>query len=167
LSIKSKIFNYGNEHEAEWPPQFPDKNHCGHFYWDKETNTFKEGWPPNPNNKFGTAPTAIFDSMPAQYHERAGRVIESRKEWDRLDKQYGCLTFGSINEPRTHIEKGNKEKQKEIKQDRHRASEEALKMVRANPKEINQKWNKESEKQLETAKKSGLTKLLKDQGVKI
>ena len=165
MKIKSKIHNYGNEHESDWPPRFPTNVSCGSFYWDKETQTFKEGHPPNPNNQFGVAPMAIFDSMPATYHEGACRMVESRKEWERLDREVGTLTFGSIEEPRRHMQKAAEESKRSLKKDRRKASEEALKMVRANPKEIHEKWQKEAEKQAENAKKSGLDKVLKESGL--
>ena len=165
--IQSKVFNYGNEKEASWLPPFPDKNNSGCFYWDKETQTFREGRPPNPNPQLGVAPMVITDSMQPTYHEGAGRLVESRQEWDRLDKETGCLTFGSIKEPRKLMDQAVKETKKELKQDRRKASVEALRMVRSNPREIRQKLNKQAEKQAEVAKKSGLTKLIKDSGVNI
>lgn len=166
-AIKSKIHNYGHEHEADWPPRFPENPKGLVGYWDPETKTFKEGYPPNPNNQFGVAPIVMFDSMPKTYHQGACREVESRAEWERLDRECGTLTFGSINEPRKYVEKGSKAQDRELKKDRRRAAEEALKMVRANPREISQKWEKEAEKQKEVAKKSGLSKLLKDEGVKL
>lgn len=165
MTIKSKVHNYGHEHESAWPPRLPENPRGVVGYWDKEAGCFKEGYPPDPNPKLDTAPIAIFDSMPPTYHERACRLVESRSEWERLDKETGSLTFGSIKESRAHVEKGNKEQAKALKRDRRRASEEALKMVRANPREINQKWQKHAEKQAEIAKKSGLDNLLKDNGV--
>lgn len=167
MSIKTRIFEYGNDKEASWPPRLPQDNKGGHWYWDSEAGCLKEGYPPNPNNQFGVAPSVIFDSMPPTYHEAACRTVESRQEWERLDKEHGSLTFGSIKEPRKHIEKGNKQKAKELKEDRRNASLEALRKVRANPREINQKLKKEAEKQEEEAKKSGLTKLLKEAKVEI
>lgn len=166
-AIKSKIFNYGHEHEADWPPQFPETIRGSVGYIDPITKLYVEGFPPNPNNQFGIAPMAIFDSMPPTYHERACRIVESRKEWERLDQETGSLTFGNVKESRKYIKKGVKEETKAMKKDRRKASEEAIKMVRANPKEINQKWQKHSEKQFEEAKKSGLDTLLKDEGIKI
>lgn len=153
MSIKSKIHSYGHEHESEWPPRFPEKSEGLIGYIDPETKEFKEGYPPNRNNQFGVAPMAIFDSMPKTYHERAGREVESRSEWERLDRETGSLTFGSLNESRKHIAKGNKEQQEALKRDRRTAAKEALAMVRANPREINQKLQKEAEKQAREAKK--------------
>jgi hypothetical protein len=167
MTIKSKIHNYGHEHESDWPPRFPENPRGLVGYIDPETKEFKEGTPPNTNNQFGVAPMVIFDSMPPTYHEGACRTVESRKEWNMLDEQTGSLTFGSMKEPRKHIERGNTEAAKALRADRRRASEEALKMVRANPKEINQKWAKEAEKQAEVAKKSGLKTLLKEKGIEL
>lgn len=167
MTIKTRTFNYGDEKESSWPPMFGTKTEgeSNHMYWDAESQSIKEGYPPNPNNNFGEAPTVIFDSMPPTYHEKAGRIVESRKEWNRLDQETGALTFSSVKESRKYIEKGNKEQAKALKADRRRASEEALKMVRANPKEINQKLQKQAEKQQEVAKKSGLATLIKEAGV--
>lgn len=166
MTIKSKIFEYGNEHEADWPPRFVEKKAGFVGYWDADSMTFKEGYPPNPNNQFGTAPTVMFDSMPKTYHEAGGREVESRAEWQRLDKETNSLTFGNVNESRKYTEKGNKQQAKELKRDRRKASEEALKMVRANPKEIHEKCQKQAEKQHKTAKaiadNYGLHKQLKE-----
>lgn len=167
MTIKSKIHTYGHEHESDWPPRYPENPRGIVGYVDPETKEFKEGYPPNPNNQFGVAPLAIFDSMPRTYHEGACCFVESRKEWDRLDREYGCVTFGSVKEPRNHIAKGNKKEAEALRKDRRKASEEALKMVRANPKEIHQKVAKQAEQQLETARKSGLDTLMKEQGIKI
>lgn len=167
MTIKSKIFNYGSEHESVWPPRYPESTRGCVGYIDPETKEYREGYPPNPNNNFGTAATVIFDAMPPAYHERACRTVDSRAEWDRLDKETGSLTFGSTEEPRRHMKKASIELQRDLRRDRRRASQEALKMVRANPKEINQKLNKQAEKQAEAAKKAGLDKVLKTQGIDI
>jgi hypothetical protein len=164
-SIKSKIHSYGHEHESQWPPRFPKKARGCVGYWDKEAGCFREGYPPDPNPKLDTAPIAIMDSMPPTYHERACRTVESRKEWERLDRETNSITFSSIKESRSHIQAGANAEAKALRQDRRRASEEALKKVRANPREINQKWQKHAEKQLETAKKSGFDTLLKEKGI--
>lgn len=162
MTIKSKIHTYGNEKEASWPPKFPKRGNSGLSYWDSKTQSFKEGRPPNPNNQFGVAPIAIFDSMPATYHEGAKRMVESRHEWARLDKETGSLTFSSLKEPKKYVEKGKNEYEKELKKDRRKASEEAIKMVRANPRHIHQKVQKQAENQEKIAKESGLSKLIKE-----
>lgn len=153
MTIKSKIFNHGDEHESDWPSRYPQSSRGFVGYWDRDSQSFKEGYPPNPNNIFGVAPIVIFDAMPSTYHEGAGRSVESRSEWDRLDKETGSLTFSSIDEPNRHIARRTKEEATALKADRRRASEEAIKMVRANPREINQKLQKEAEKQAKEAKK--------------
>jgi hypothetical protein len=164
MTIKSRIYQGGSEKEGVWP-EGPKK--YGLKYWDAESQTFKDGPRPNPNKIYGKAPTVIFDSMPKTYHEAAGRYVESRAEWNQLDKETGSLTFGSIEEPRKIQQKAALEEKKALKADRRRAAEEALKKVRANPKETRERLSKEAEKQAEIAKKSGLTKLLKDEGIKL
>jgi len=156
LTIKSKIHKYGDENESEWPPQFPRKQTRGIFYWDRETKSLKPGHPPNPNNRFGEAPTVIFDSMPKTYHEGAQQWVESRSEWNQLDEQTGSITFGSVAEPRKYVEKGTKEERAALRADRRRASLEAIQKVRANPTEIRQKLDKEAAKQEKLAKKAGI-----------
>lgn len=135
------------------------------YYFDKTQNKLIEGYPPNPNPKFGTAPCVIFDSMPPQYHEAAGRVIESRSEWELMDKQYNTITFGSIKDAKVKVDKANKEKKK--KAEYRKASFTALEKWRANPKEEKQKLQKRQEEQMTTLKKAGLNKVLKEIGIKI
>jgi hypothetical protein len=165
MTIKTRSFQYGSDKEASWPPQFPERSKGLVGYIDPETKEFCEGYPPNRNNRFGEAPMVIFDSMPKTYHEGACREVESRAEWNRLDEQTGSLTFGSTAEPRKHIEKGTKEQMKALRDDRRRASKEALQKVRANPREINQKLQKEAERQAKIARKSGLDTILKEKGI--
>jgi len=164
MSIKSKVHTYGNEHESDWPPRFPENPKGMVGYIDKDTKEFVEGYP-RENLSWRPNDGIICDSMPKTYHEAAGRFVESRQEWERLDKEHNTLTFGSVAEPRRHVEKGTKQQALELKRDRRRASEEALKMVRANPRHINQKWQKEAEKQEKAAKQIadnyGLHKQLK------
>ena len=159
MSIRTKTFNYGNEHEAEWPPKYPQKPGGFVGYWDKESQSFKEGYPPRPE-KHGEAPIVIFDSMPRTYHEGACREIESRKEWELADKQHGCITFGDKEQAKPRVDAANEAKRK--KQELRQASLTALKAYRENPKEISQRLQKEAEAQREVAEKSGLDKLIKE-----
>jgi len=165
--IKSRIYQSGLHNEGAWPERDPDKPKYLRKYWDSESQTFKAGYRPNPNNNFGTAPMVRFDSMPAEYHEGACRIVDSRAEWERLDKETGCLTFGSLKEPRERAIKEAKNTEKVIAKDRRNASLEAIRKVRANPTETRDRLQKEGEKQAETAKKSGLKELLKASKVKI
>lgn len=163
--IQSKVFNYGDENESEWPPKYPEQNNSGRFYWDKEAQEFKEGNPPNPNNNFGEAPQVIFDSMPPRYHEGACRTIESRKEWESENKAHGMATFTSMDEPRKYIKKNDKEKEKALKKDRLNAAKIATEVCRSDPRAVRQKLNKQAEAQMDTLKKSGIN--LESSGIKI
>lgn len=62
------------------------------YYWDKETQKFIEGYPPDPNPKFGVAPMFFSDEMPRMRHPKTGEVIDSRSRWRRVDKANGCIT---------------------------------------------------------------------------
>jgi hypothetical protein len=67
MTIRSKIHEYGNENESEWPSKY-GTGQSGHFYWDAEKKEFIEGYRPNPNPRYGTAPMVMFDEMPTTYH---------------------------------------------------------------------------------------------------
>lgn len=158
--IQSKIHNYGNINESEWPPRFPKKNNAGRYYFDKETQTFKAGSPPDTRKIYGKAPTVKLDSMPKTYHHAAGRDVESRKEWERLDKETGSITFGSQEEAERNTQKRLADEKKALKADRRKASSTALQMHRENPKEMRERLQKQREVQEQTAKKAGLDKII-------
>lgn len=160
--IQSKVHNYGHENESSWPSQYGTGDKTP-MYIDPVTNELKEGYPPLPAYH-DKAPLVIFDSMPAQYHEGACRVIESRREWDRADKEHDCLTFGSKKDAAPIRDEARERKKK--KEELRKASKTALDVYRANPKEVRDRLQKQSEEQIETLKKAGLTKQLKEAGVR-
>jgi hypothetical protein len=155
MTIKSKIHTYGNEHESEWPPAFGSRQ-SGPMYYCKERKCMVEGYPPNPNNCFGIAPMVLFDEMPTTYHEAAGREVSSRKEWERLDRETGAITFGSREEPTKHIQNNVKQEEQALKEDRRRASLNAYQAYKENPQEVIQKVEKQTEQQMRTLEKSGI-----------
>ncbi len=155
--IKSKIHNYGDEKESQWPSQF-GTGAKGVYHVDPETGELKEGYPECKNLNFGTAPTIIFDSMPATYHEKACRVVESRKEWETLDREYGCLTFGSKKDATPKIDEAFEKRKR--KAELRQASKTALDVYRANPREVEQRMQKQAEEQETTLRKSGIKKQL-------
>lgn len=161
--IHSKVFNYGNEKEADWPPRFPKKPGRFSGYWDSDKKKFIEGYPPNPNNNFGTAPIAIMDSIAPRYHEGECKTVESRKEWERLNKQHNMISFSSMEEAKPKEDKFYKQKQN--RRDYRKATRAALESWRSNPRHMKQKLNRQGEKQIETLKKSGVD--LKDSGITI
>lgn len=117
-------------------------------------------------NKFGVAPTVIFDEMPETYHEAAQVKVSSRSEWERLDKQHNTLTFGSMESARPKIDEANLKKAQ--KAELRKASKTALDKYRANPKEVSQMLRKREQEQMETVEKTpGLKQLLDKSGVKI
>lgn len=162
--IKTRIFNYGNEKEAEWPPKFGTNNgRGGRFYRCKKTGVIKEGSPPSEIVRFGEAPQVIFDSMPPEYHPDEGRVVESRKEWEKLDEKYNRITFGTREEVKRTTKKGVKQEEKELKADRSQATRQSIQAWKENPKEMAQKLDKQSEAQYESAKKAGLITKIKSE----
>jgi hypothetical protein len=161
--IRSKIHQYGHKNESEWPSQF-GTGEKGVFHHDGEKVV--EGTPPPKYEKHGQAPIAIMDSMDRTYHEGACREVESRKEWDRLDKETGSLTFGSRKEVSEHTAKARREKERALKQDRRNAALTATRAYRENRKEVKDKLRRRDEEQREVLKKSGLGKHLKEAGIR-
>ena len=145
--IQSKIHNYGHEHESDWPPPFGTNNSKGF------RKVYGEVFKPK---IYGQAPIAIMDSMPKTYHEGACREVESRKEWERLDKEFGCITFGSQEEAERPLKQKLKEEKIDYKKSLRKASETALQMHRENPHEMKQKVQKQRELQERIAKQEGL-----------
>lgn len=162
MTIRSKVHQYGNEKESSWPSQF-GTGEKGVFHLDN--GEVKEGYPPQRHEKFGTPPLVIFDSMPETYHNGACRPVESRKEWERLDKECGTITFGSKESAKPALSEEKKEQMR--REEARKDFVEAMHMYRANPKEVKQKLAKRAEQQIERLKKSGLQKPLEQQGVKI
>lgn len=161
MTIRSKVHIGGHEHESEWPPREPS-GEKGRFYIDPDTKELKEGFPP-PRETFGTAPTVIFDSMPPEYHQSAGRIIESRKEWERADEETGSLTFGSKEQAKPKVDEYRVKHA--AKQERLRAAKAAVQAWKADPKQAANKLRRRREEQAATAKKSGLDKIIKDAGI--
>jgi hypothetical protein len=88
--IKSKIFNYGDENEGTWPPQFGTGEH-GTFYIDANGEA-QAGYPPPRNIKFGDAPYFISDSMEPYRHPATGQVVESKSALRAIDNATGTIT---------------------------------------------------------------------------
>jgi hypothetical protein len=163
--IKSKIHKYGHENESAWPPRFGNRK-SGRSYWDAEKKCVVEGSPPYKYERYGKAPLAITPSMPAEYHEGVGRVIDDRNEWKMADEQSGSLTFGSRDDVKRSTERGVKDEAAALKRDRIKAREIAMGKYRSNPREVKQKVRKRREEQMATVKKNGLGEVLHDAGVK-
>ena len=162
--IRSKVHQGGHKHESSWPSQFGtlDTTPC---YVDPETKEVKEGYPPKRFEKHGQAPYAIMDSMPKTYHEGVGREIESRTEWEMADKQCNTITFSSADEVRRHTKRGVEKEKADLKADRRKASIEATREYRENPKQVKDRLRVKGEEQVKQLKKAGLTKELKKMGI--
>jgi hypothetical protein len=90
--IQTKIFEYGDENESEWPPKYgTGKGGC--WYYDKETRKMVEGRPPPTEKTYGQAPYVIGDTLKqAYYHPGAERWTESRSQLNALDNATGTIT---------------------------------------------------------------------------
>ncbi len=161
-NIKSKSFNYGNEKESSWPSQFGTLDKTPQ-YWCKETKQMVDGYPPV-RETFGVAPTVLFDSMNEEYHHGVCRKISSRKEWNQADQQSQSLTLSpaEYKKNKEDIEKRKRAQQRELAADRRKASLEAVRSYKENPTEFEGRLRHRAEQQVETAKKAGLTKLIKE-----
>lgn len=88
--IVSRIINRGDKCESDWPPAEPS---CKGFtgYWDKESRTVKEGYPPRPQ-KLAQAPFIIQDTIDPFYHQAACTYVDSRSKLRDVDNACGTIT---------------------------------------------------------------------------
>jgi hypothetical protein len=108
--IRTRTFEYGNEKESSWPPTYGTSNGKGFSgYWDAETQSFKEGYPPPRVQPLGQAPMYFSDVMEAQRHPKTGEVVESRSRWQAIDKATGCVTTGVNESPSIKRRKNQRE----------------------------------------------------------
>ena len=133
------------------------------YYWNEEKQKIVEGYPPDKRKVYGQAPNVIFDSMPKTYHPKADKEVESRSEWNMLDKMHGTITFGSKESARPRVDQANEAKRR--RQEIRKASQKALQAYKENPTEVKQKLQKQGEQQIETLKISGLDKDLNKAGI--
>lgn len=106
-TIRSRVFEYGNEKESEWPAK-EASGKGGSFYWDKETQTFKEGYPPSNIKRYGEAPAVLSDTLnEPYYHEKAQVWVDSRSALRHADEATNSIT---IDKPIRHNQEA---KQKE------------------------------------------------------
>lgn len=162
--ITSRIHNYGDPCESEWPSRF-GTGEKGIFHFNHNKGETVGGVPENPNNHFETPPMAIFDTIRGQYHPDVGRVLDSRSEWQRADAAHGRITFGSTEEVRRTTTERVRQEQREMAEDRRNAAIEAHTEYRQNPTEVKQRREKMAEQQMTTLKESGLGKKLKEAGI--
>lgn len=93
--IVSRTFNYGDEKESSWPPQFGTGG-SGVYYWDKDARKFKEGFPPQNIKRYGEAPLVITDSIEPFYHQGACAMVDSRSRLKDIDAACGTITTDKL-----------------------------------------------------------------------
>lgn len=110
--IQTRVFNFGDKHEADWPPLFGTQEK-GVFYYDKESGKMLPGYPPNPHPKLAEAPTIIQDSIDPYYHPAAQKVIDSRSQLRDIDKACGTITTDKKLDPDSSWRKEQERKRRE------------------------------------------------------
>jgi hypothetical protein len=93
--IRTKTFNYGNEKESEWPPQFGEGAR-GLFWYNRETKEITTEPPKRPET-YGQAPIYISDTLRTPYyHPAAQKWTESRSELNALDDKTNTITTDKV-----------------------------------------------------------------------
>lgn len=96
--IRTRTFNHGDKCESSWPSMYGTGG-GGRYYWDKESQTFKEGNPPNPNPKLDQAPYYISDAMTPYLHPYTMQVVDSKSQLAKIDEKYGLITTDKKLDP--------------------------------------------------------------------
>jgi hypothetical protein len=148
--IQTRIFEYGDEKESDWPPKFGTRK-AGVYYWDSESQSFKEGYPPRKTNNFGVAPYFIQDSITPYYHPGVCKTIDSRSALAEADKACGTITTDQMIPGDRSVEK---KRIKEIKEDHHKALRKAVAQVDAGTAPLSEETRALCERQNEIVSKA-------------
>lgn len=124
--IQTKVFNYGNEKESEWPPRFGTRE-TGRFYWDKEKQKFCEGTPPR-HPVYDRAPNIITDTIDEYYHPGACTFVDSKSRLRDMDKACGTITTDKKIPPN---KQAKIDRERELAKDRHDALHKAVAQIDA------------------------------------
>ena len=124
--IQTRIFQYGNEKESDWPPKFPTVKGF-HGYFDREKQEFVEGSPPV-RKVFDKAPVVIADTIDPYYHPKACITVDSRSKLRDIDNACGTITTDKLQPPNPSRQSELKAK---IKKDRHEALHKAVAQIDA------------------------------------
>lgn len=93
--IKSRIINRGDENESSWPPLMPSENKTP-MYFDKETQTMKEGYPPPTFVPHGQAPYYISDTIQPYRHPKTGEITDSKSRLKQIDAATNTITTDKV-----------------------------------------------------------------------
>ena len=143
--IQTRIFNYGDEKEADWPPPYGSQEK-GLFYFDKETQKMVRGLPPDPHPKLAEAPYIIQDTIDKYYHPAAEKWVDSRSQLKTIDKVCGTITTDKKLEPDSSWARENKRKRRE---DLHRSMRKAIAQLDAGTAPLTQEVREKCERQNE------------------
>lgn len=150
MKIQTRVFEYGNEKEADWPPMFGNRK-SGVSHWDPIKKKMVEGYPPRKEPVFGKAPMVIQDSMDAERHPMTGETVDSRARWRRIDRENGLVTTDR-HEPASDAP--IRKRDAEIRKDRSRALRKAVAAIDNNMAPINEETRVLCERQNEIVSKA-------------
>lgn len=143
--IQTRIFNYGNEQEADWPPVYGTQEK-GTFYWDKEQQKMVAGYPPNPHPKQGEGPFIITDTIEEYYHPAAEKYVDSKSQLKMLDKACGTIT---TDKKLSADPSWRKENDRKRKQDLHDSMHKAVAQLDAGTAPLDREVREKCERQNE------------------
>lgn len=132
--IVTRKFNYGDEKESSWPPQFGTGG-SGVYHIDKDTGKLKEGHAPCTDVKYGQAPYVIGDNIDPYYHPAAQCYIDSKSNLERVDKAYGTITTDKKLPPNDW---STRERARAVRKDQHDALHKAVAQIDAGTAQLNE-----------------------------
>lgn len=91
--IKSKIFNYGDKNESEWPPRFGNRK-SGRSYWNKEKKCMVEG-SPDPSHISKALDNFTSDVIDPTESMINGKHYSSKSRLRRHYKDHGKREVGN------------------------------------------------------------------------
>lgn len=117
------------------------------YYFDKETQTLVEGYPPDKFPKYGEAPFVIQDSMSPYYHPASCTWVDSKSALRDIDRACGTVTSDKKIPPNKYREQYLKE---ERKKDMHNAIRKAVNDIDNNmaplTEDVKEKCRQENER---------------------
>lgn len=124
MTIKTRVFNYGDEKESSWPPLFGTGG--SGLYHLGEDGKLKEGPPPDKTKRYGEAPFVIQDTIDGFKHAASGEWIESRSKLRDTDRACGTITTDKRQDATPYTRAREQRYKRELKADIHQAMRRAI-----------------------------------------
>lgn len=147
--IRSKVHNYGDEKESDWPPKFGTGEH-GSFYIDKKTGKCKKGHPP-PREIYDKSPYIIGDETSWYRHPATGEWTNSRSRIKKIDEAAGTITTDKYQPPDPS---NQRRARKERREDLHKSMHKAVAQIDAGTAPISEEVRQLCERQNEITSKA-------------